>query len=72
MPRARTLCFTLGLLCTTACGDKDPVVCVYEGTEYSEGSSWDASDGCNTCECIEDYEGAAVVDCTEYHPDSCE
>ena len=34
--------------------------CVYDGTTYAEGSSFPATDGCNTCSCTD-----GMVVCTE-------
>lgn len=54
-----------GLVCTT-----DPMIpdlpgecatCDYEGAGYSAGESFRASDGCNTCTCMED----GTVACTK-------
>ena len=39
----------------------EPLGCLYEGVEYSEGDSFPSSDGCNTCYCMED----GKVSCTE-------
>ena len=52
-----------------ACSDCDCSVdetCIYDGKEYALGETFDAVDGCNTCECKIDPEGStARVACTE-------
>lgn len=46
-----------------ACQDKDPLTCEYIGETYSNGDSFDAADGCNSCSCDEE-DGEARVSCT--------
>lgn len=46
------------------------IVCEYDGVNYAPGDSFPATDGCNTCTCMED----GTVACTEMAclPDDCD
>lgn len=46
-----------------------PPGCVYEGSVYARGATFDATDGCNTCSCTASGE---VVCTTDVCPESCE
>jgi len=54
--------FALGIvaLLGSACSDPDPATCTYNGKTYSDGETFPAGDGCNTCTCT-----APGIACTE-------
>ncbi|MFQ5493180.1 MAG: hypothetical protein ACE5DX_03415 [Candidatus Dojkabacteria bacterium] len=44
------------------------VMCVYNGNQYTEGESFDATDGCNTCNCENGVVACTEKDCNGTNP----
>lgn len=67
------MCTEMGVVhLSVPCGSVPPPSgeCSYEGKTYAPGDSWTCSDGCNTCQCLEDGTVSATERaCTICHYD---
>lgn len=52
-------------------GDSEPQVCEYNGWAYSEGDTFESTDGCNTCSCSNGQVVCTEMACVESDPGTC-
>jgi hypothetical protein len=55
----------LALTLTLAACDEPASTCSYADATYAVGDRFPATDGCNTCECVDSSGGEPTVSCTE-------